>query len=88
MWETMAAGDQLSEEQEALVRLVCVHAAETCAEAVGIVYTLAGATSVYANSRIERCFRDVHVVTQHIAVSYQWYERTGQYFLGMGLARF
>ncbi|MEX1255315.1 MAG: acyl-CoA dehydrogenase family protein [Dehalococcoidia bacterium] len=88
MWETMRAGDQLSEEQEALVRLSCTHTAAACAEAVDIVYTLGGATSVYATSKLERCFRDVHVVTQHIAVSYQWYERTGQYFLGMGLARF
>jgi alkylation response protein AidB-like acyl-CoA dehydrogenase len=88
VWDTMSAGDQLSEEQEALIRLSCVHTAEACAEAVGIVYTLAGASSIYANSRLERCFRDVHVVTQHIAVSYQWYERTGQYFLGMGLGRF
>jgi alkylation response protein AidB-like acyl-CoA dehydrogenase len=88
IWDTMCAGDELSEEQEALVRLSCVHAGAACAEAVDIVYTLAGATSVYATSKIERCFRDAHVVTQHIALSFQWYERTGQYFLGMGLARF
>lgn len=88
IWETMSAGDPLSEEQETLVHLACPHAAAACAEAVGIVYTLGGATSVYATSKLERCFRDVHVVTQHIAVSPQWYERTGQHFLGMGLARF
>ncbi len=87
-WREMCAGGPLSEEQETLGHLACVHAARACAEAVDIVYTLAGATSVYETSKIERCFRDVHVVTQHIAVQQSWYERTGKYFLGMGLQRF
>jgi alkylation response protein AidB-like acyl-CoA dehydrogenase len=87
-WEQMVAGGPLSEEQESLIHLACVQAARACAEAVDIVYTLGGATSVYTTSKLERCFRDVHVVTQHIAVSPSWYERTGQYFLGMGLSRF
>jgi alkylation response protein AidB-like acyl-CoA dehydrogenase len=87
-WETMLRGDPLSEEQETLNRLACVHTARACADAVDIVYTLGGATSVYTTSKLERCFRDVHVVTQHITASFQWYERAGKFFLGMGLQRF
>ncbi len=83
-WETLLAGDKLSEEQEALSRLAAAHTAQTCAEVVRIVYTLGGATSVYTTSKLERCFRDVHVVTQHIAAAPVWYERAGQHFLGMG----
>jgi alkylation response protein AidB-like acyl-CoA dehydrogenase len=88
MWETMCAGDKLSDEQEALSRLACVHTARACAEAVDIAYTLGGATSVYTASKLERCFRDVHVVTQHAAVGFSWYERSGQHFLGMGMPLF
>jgi hypothetical protein len=30
----------------------------------------------------------VHVVTQHAAVGFSWYERSGQHFLGMGMPLF
>jgi alkylation response protein AidB-like acyl-CoA dehydrogenase len=87
-WATMCSGSPLSDEQEVLLRLACAHTAKSCAEAVKIVYTLGGATSVYATSKLERCFRDAHVVTQHIGASPQWYERSGKYFLGLGFSRF
>lgn len=87
-WATVAADEKLSEEQRVLLRLAPAHAAASSAQAVDIVYTLGGATSVYTSSKLERCFRDVHVVTQHIGVSYAWYERTGQYFLGKGMGGF
>lgn len=88
VWERMCAAEPIDDELEATMRLACVHTAASCAQAVDIVYTLGGATSVYATSRLERCFRDAHVVTQHLAVSPSWNERAGKYFLGLGLQRF
>jgi len=86
VWETFRAGEPLSEEQDSLLWLASVHATTSCAHAVDIVYTMGGATSVYTTSRLERCFRDVHVVTQHLAASpWQW-ERAGRYFLGLSIA--
>jgi alkylation response protein AidB-like acyl-CoA dehydrogenase len=85
-WETLVAGEPLSEEQSALQWLAAVHAVTSCAHAVDTVFTLGGATSVYTTSRLERCFRDIHVVTQHVGVSpWQW-ERVGRHFLGLGIA--
>jgi len=40
---------------------------------------------IYATSRLERCFRDVHVVTHHHMVSASNTEMVGQYLLGFGL---
>jgi alkylation response protein AidB-like acyl-CoA dehydrogenase len=87
-WEQMLKGGPLTEEQEAVNRLAGTYTARSCARAVDLVHDLAGATSVYESSKLERCFRDVHVVTQHIIVGQSWYERTGKYFLGLGLQRF
>jgi alkylation response protein AidB-like acyl-CoA dehydrogenase len=85
-WEALCAGEPLSEEQGALQWLAGVHTATSCAQAVDIVYTLGGATSVHATSGLERCFRDIHVLTQHLGVSpWQW-ERVGRSFLGLGIA--
>jgi alkylation response protein AidB-like acyl-CoA dehydrogenase len=88
IWDSMVAGEPLTDEQEAVTHLACTNAGAASARAVDTVYTLGGATSVYATSRLERCLRDVHVVTQHIGVSFQWYERTGKYFLGQPFQQF
>jgi hypothetical protein len=71
-----------------MTRVACAHAAKSCAEAVDMVYTMGGATSVYEKSKLARCFRDAHTVTQHIAVQEQLFERTGKYFLGLGFQPF
>jgi indole-3-acetate monooxygenase len=84
-WETLCAGEWISDEQAALKWLTAVHAATSCAHAVDIVYMLGGATSVYTACRMERCFRDIHVVTQHVAVSPLQWERAGHSLLGLGL---
>jgi alkylation response protein AidB-like acyl-CoA dehydrogenase len=54
-------------------------------KAVDTVYELAGGTSVYETSRIERCFRDVHMPSHHGIASQSHYEMVGQYMLGHGL---
>ena len=44
-----------------------------------------GGSAIYETSRLERCFRDVHVVTHHHMVSPPSIEMVGQYLLGLGL---
>jgi alkylation response protein AidB-like acyl-CoA dehydrogenase len=75
----------LSEDLRASIRLASTHAAQNAAEAVDLMFNAAGTTAVYASSRLERCFRDVHVATQHVAVAPSNIEMVGQYLLGLGL---
>jgi indole-3-acetate monooxygenase len=77
--------EALSEDLRASIRLASAHVAQSAAEAVDLMFNAAGTTSIYASSRLERCFRDVHVATQHIAVAPSNIEMVGQYFLGLGL---
>jgi len=77
--------EALSDDLRASIRLASAHAAQSAAEAVDLMFTAAGTTSIYASSRLERCFRDVHVATQHIGVAPSNIEMVGQYFLGLGL---
>ncbi|MDT0264432.1 acyl-CoA dehydrogenase family protein [Jatrophihabitans lederbergiae] len=71
------AGDELS----SLVRLASATVGESATAAVETAYTLAGTTSLYATSRLERAFRDVNSVTKHIALSYSHFETVGSYLL-------
>ena len=77
--------EALSEDLRARIRLASAHAAQSAAEAVDLMFKAAGTTAIYASSRLERCFRDVHVATQHVAVAPSNIEMVGQYLLGLGL---
>jgi len=76
---------ELSDDLRARIRLASAHAAQSAAEAVDLMFNAAGTTASYTSSRLERCFRDVHVATQHAAIAPSNIEMVGQYFLGLGL---
>jgi alkylation response protein AidB-like acyl-CoA dehydrogenase len=76
-----ASGGSTDDGISSLIRLTSATLAEQTTTAVDTAYTLAGTSSLYATSRLERCFRDVHSVTKHIALSYSHFEMVGQYLL-------
>jgi alkylation response protein AidB-like acyl-CoA dehydrogenase len=64
-------------------RLATTHAVRAAAEAVDLMYDLAGGTAVYRRSPLSRIFRDIHVATQHVMVSPSTLELTGRLLLGV-----
>jgi alkylation response protein AidB-like acyl-CoA dehydrogenase len=89
-WEEISSGDSPSLEKRAGVRLACTFAAESCAEAVDLVYDTAGGSAIQESGRIERCFRDIHAAKQHIGLATNNYELAGRALLGLdvGTPRF
>jgi indole-3-acetate monooxygenase len=90
LWDTVARAYDAAQETGELtvdlkrdVRLAGANAARAGAQAVDIAYNLAGGTSVYRKSPIQRHFRDVHVTTQHMMVGPMIWEKTGRLFLGL-----
>ena len=73
------------EDLEARRRLACAHLADACRSVVDSMFTLAGSTPIYTGHRLERCLRDIHTAGQHLVVSPVWWEKTGQYYFGLGL---
>lgn len=82
-WQSALAGAATTFEQRLMMRLAATHMAITAAQVVDLMYNAGGATSIYTRSPLERCFRDVHVATQHAQVMAVNFETAGQVFLGM-----
>jgi hypothetical protein len=49
------------------------------------MFTAAGSSSIYSTSRLDRCFRDVHMVTQHVVGGLAGFTLAGRYFMGLGM---
>lgn len=82
-WRAALAQGAISTRQRAVLRLAATHATTSSAKVVDLMYNAGGATSVYAKSPLQRYFRDIHVVTQHMMVAPPTYELTGRVFLGI-----
>ena len=67
----------------ARLRLAATHATTSAAAAVDRMYEAGGGSSIYAGSLLQRCFRDVHVATQHVMVASPTYELAGRVLLGL-----
>ena len=55
-------------------------------EVCDAMFTAAGMTSTYATNKLDRCFRDIHMVTQHVVGGLAGLTISGRYFLGLGLS--
>lgn len=83
LWDEVATGAVIPLQRRAMARLACANAGQASAQAVDLVYNAAGGTALLESGRLERCFRDVHACTQHIAISTMNYEAGGRVLLGL-----
>ena len=84
LWDDVLTGrDTISEQNRADVGLASMHAVTSAAQAVDLMYLTGGATSLYATCPIERAFRDVHAITQHIAAHPRHLESIGRALFGL-----
>ncbi|MEM9069418.1 MAG: acyl-CoA dehydrogenase family protein [Myxococcota bacterium] len=83
---TSAKTGSLDATTRASLRLAATHAAHAAARTVDKVYHLGGGASIYAKSPLQRCFRDVHVMTQHIMVATPSLKPIGRVLMGLEAA--
>lgn len=70
-WATVTADLDVSEEAQERVRSAAVLATRTSADVVEGLYLEAGMAPLFRGSELGRCWRDVHAVSQHVALSVQ-----------------
>jgi len=82
-WSNADAGERLSTQTKANLRLAAVNATHKSVSAVDRLYQAGGGTSIYEDSPLQQCLRDIHVTTQHIMVASPVYEVVGRVELGL-----
>jgi alkylation response protein AidB-like acyl-CoA dehydrogenase len=82
-WDTVCRGDRPSPQQRAIYRLSIAQAMASALEAVDIMYSLGGASAIYAESRLDRCLRDARTAAAHVWVAPDTYELAGRLLLGL-----
>ena len=82
-WDKALRGQPIPIDERRDMRLATTHAVQAAVLVVDAMYTLAGGSSVYETSDLQRRFRDVHVATQHIMVAPSTLETVGRLMLGV-----
>jgi len=83
LWRTLLETGMAPIEMRADARMAAWHAVFSSAKAVDLMYSAAGATALYTSSPLERAFRDVHAITQHIGVHSRVMESAGRVMFGL-----
>ncbi|MCS5638596.1 MAG: acyl-CoA dehydrogenase family protein [Myxococcota bacterium] len=81
LWQA-AVQDAAGIDERASMRLATLHAVEVGAEVARVAYRLGGASSIYLDSRLQRLFRDSHVIPQHVQVRPDLYSVIGSHLAG------
>ncbi|MGI9322536.1 MAG: acyl-CoA dehydrogenase family protein, partial [Pseudomonadales bacterium] len=77
-FEVAQQGERLSLAVKAGLRLAAINATHRAVAAVDRLYRAGGGSSIYRDNDLQRCFRDIHVTTQHIMVGMPVYEVIGR----------
>ncbi|AKT41291.1 acyl-CoA dehydrogenase family protein [Chondromyces crocatus] len=82
-WDRVRAGDDLTPADWVSLRALTTYTADVAAEVSSFAYRAGGGSALYATSPLQRCFRDLHAATQHIAATDDAYEFAGRHLLGI-----
>jgi alkylation response protein AidB-like acyl-CoA dehydrogenase len=83
IWDAVERCGALTIAQRSEIRLAATHVIHLAAEAVDVVYRLAGSTAIYQSWSLQRQFQDIHVITQHVQGRAAHYESVGRHILGL-----
>jgi alkylation response protein AidB-like acyl-CoA dehydrogenase len=85
-WRAGVSGRSLSPRETLEGRTIAGYITAECVKVVDFAYTVAGSSSLYDRSPLQRRFRDIHVATQHVAATGEGYRTLGSILVGCELS--
>jgi alkylation response protein AidB-like acyl-CoA dehydrogenase len=82
-WARGVAHEPFGNDVLARFRLNSVTAARLAAQAIDLVHDAAGMNAVRTGSVLDRCWRDVHTMTQHVILAPARFEIVGRIMMGL-----
>jgi indole-3-acetate monooxygenase len=82
-WQRAVAGQPATLEHKADLMLAGTHAVRSAAKVADLMHRMAGSSGIYAQSRLERHFRDAQTVRHHGFLCESRLETVGQVYLGV-----
>jgi indole-3-acetate monooxygenase len=82
-WDTILAGDPVSDPQNALLRLAATHAVKVGDEVVRAVYQLSGTGAIDDSHPVQVLLRDACVPPQHAFLTSAMYDAAGAVLMGL-----
>jgi alkylation response protein AidB-like acyl-CoA dehydrogenase len=82
-WDEVTTTGTISLDQRVALRIATTHTMRVAVDVVDSIYDAAGATAVYKGHLLQRCFQDIHVISQHIQARRTHYELVGRHWLGL-----
>ncbi len=81
-WHILEQGNDLDPHSISMMRLSTSHLVRECAAVVRTAYHLSGMEAAYLDNHLSRCFRDVHMPTQHAFMGEISYQNAGAMMFG------
>ena len=82
IWDDVQKGAEMTPQRRADLRLISTHAVRRSVTVVRAAHDIAGGTSVYKTSAVQRRLRDAETMTQHMIANANTYELAGRVMLG------
>jgi alkylation response protein AidB-like acyl-CoA dehydrogenase len=82
-WRRGLAGLPFAPADVAGYRVSMVAAVRLAARAVDLIHDVSGMDAVKTGAAVDRCWRDVHTLTQHVLLAPNRYDIAGRVFLGL-----
>lgn len=87
-WAKLEAGDALSIEEKAGLRLAASNASRSSIRVAEKCFSLAGTTAIFLDNPLQRNLRDALVVNQHAFLAEGCFEQAGRVMLGLAAPGF
>jgi alkylation response protein AidB-like acyl-CoA dehydrogenase len=87
-WAAVQAGQEVPLPLRTEYTLAAQFAMRSAVQAVDLAFEIAGVSSALSGDVIQRCWRDVHVASQHVAYSRGRWRGAGQALLGLEIDPF